>query len=173
MCFAASRVYVYDGLADRFIAAYKKVTTEKASTAGDPEDPMTLLGPVVDNAQSARVMGFIEWGQQHNAGEVLTGGARICDKGFYVRPTVFRDVSHNSQLLTEEIFGPVVIVNTFKVEEEIMRLANDTEFGLMAGMFTQDINRAARVVSNLEAGLVGVDCVSLIFQNATTPFGGT
>jgi aldehyde dehydrogenase (NAD+) len=172
VCFAASRVYVQEGIAERFIAAYQKAMTAKAATAGDPTDLRTLMGPLVDKAQFERVMGFIERGRaDKGAGQCIAGGARIGEDGFFVQPTLFRDVPHTSELLQEEIFGPVAVVNTFKTEAEILALANDSEFGLMAGVFTQDINKALRVASDLDAGMVGVNCVSLMFQNA--PFGGS
>ena len=92
-------------------------------------------------------------------------------KGYYIEPTIFKNVSHDAEILREEIFGPVAIVNTFKTESEVIELSNNTEHGLMAGVFTQDINRALRVASAFDSGMVGINCVSHMFLN--TPFGGT
>jgi aldehyde dehydrogenase (NAD+) len=92
-------------------------------------------------------------------------------KGFFIEPTVFTDVDPTSEIHCEEIFGPVSVVRSFKTEEEIMRLSNNTEFGLMAGVFTQDINKAMRVASEFESGMVGINCISLMFS--VSPFGGS
>ena len=170
VCFAASRVYVQEGIAAKFIEGYKKTIAAKATTAGDPSDESTILGPLVDKSQFDRVAGFIERGQK-GPGELLVGGNRIGNEGYYLQPTVFTNVGETSEIITEEIFGPVAVVNTFKDEAEIVARSNDTQFGLMAGVFTQDINKALRVAADLDAGMVGVNCVSLMFQNA--PFGGT
>ena len=94
---------------------------------------------------------------------------RIVIQGFYIEPTVFTDVDPKSEIHCEEIFGPVAVVRTFKTEEEIMQLSNNTNFGLMAGVFTQDINKALRVASDFDSGMVGINCVSLMFMNVRIP----
>ncbi|CAI6334836.1 unnamed protein product [Periconia digitata] len=170
VCFAASRVYVQEGIYDKFIEKYKEAMKTKAKEVGDPNEKGVNIGPLVDEAQFNRVRGFIERGQQ-GQGKLLVGGQRIGDKGFYLEPTVFTDVDINSEIHCQEIFGPVAVVKSFKTEEEIMKLSNDTNFGLMAGVFTQDINKALRVASDFDSGMVGVNCVSLMFMQ--TPFGGS
>ncbi|EON67355.1 hypothetical protein W97_06608 [Coniosporium apollinis CBS 100218] len=170
VCFAASRVYVQEGIYDKFIEGYKKAMQDKAKVIGDPDDEGTVLGPLVDEAQFKRVSGFIERGQK-GQGKLLTGGSRVGDKGFYIEPTVFTDVDINSEIHNQEIFGPVSVVRSFKTEEEIIALSNSTSFGLMAGVFTQDINKALRVASDFDSGMVGVNCVSLMMM--TAPFGGS
>ncbi|KAL4888905.1 aldehyde dehydrogenase [Aspergillus ambiguus] len=169
VCFAASRVYVQEGIRDQFVAKYKAALEERAKTIGDPDDRSTIMGPLVDNSQFKRVMGFIERGAAQ--GTLLTGGNRVGDKGCFVAPTVFTDVDLNAEISQNEIFGPVSIVNTFKTEEEVLKKANATEYGLMAGVFTQDINRALRIASEFDSGMVGVNCVSLNMLNV--PFGGS
>lgn len=169
VCFAASRVYVQEGILDRFTEKYKAALEERAKAINDPDEDATLIGPLVDEAQFQRVKGFIDRGAQQ--GTLLTGGKRVGRKGFFIQPTVFTGVEASAELSREEIFGPVSILNSFKTEEEVIKKANDTEYGLMAGVFTQDINRAMRVASSFESGMVGINCVSLTFLN--TPFGGT
>jgi aldehyde dehydrogenase (NAD+) len=137
VCFAASRVYVQEGIYDRFIEKYKTAFAERTKAVGDPDEESTVLGPLVDKAQFERVTGFIERASGQQAGTLLHGGARIGDKGFFIEPTIFTDVNIDSEIHTQEIFGPVAVVRTFKTEDEIMKLSNDTEFGLMAGVFTQ------------------------------------
>lgn len=92
-------------------------------------------------------------------------------QGFYIEPTVFTDVDPSSEIHREEIFGPVSVIRRFSTEEEVIKLSNDTEYGLTSGVFTQDINRALRIASDFDSGMVGVNCISLFF--AATPFGGS
>lgn len=171
VCFAASRVYVQEGIFDKFAERYKQALEERAKTIGDPDEPNTVMGPLVDEAQFKRVSGFIERGVSGQQGTILTGGKRVGEQGFYIEPTVFQNVNSDAELYQQEIFGPVSILNSFKTEEEVLKKANATEYGLMAGVFTQDINKALRVASEFESGMVGVNCVSLTFLNA--PFGGS
>ena len=102
---------------------------------------------------------------------MLTGGKRVGDKGFYVEPTVFEGVTSNKEIYNQEIFGPFAVLNKSETEEEVLKKANSTEYGLMAGFFTQDINKALRVASDFDSGMVGINCVSLTFLN--TAFGGS
>lgn len=171
VCFAASRVYVQEGIFDKFAEKYKAALEERAKTIGDPEVTSTVMGPLVDQAQFDKVSGFIERGVSGSQGTVLTGGKRVGETGFFIEPTVFQNVSSDAELYTQEIFGPVSILNSFQTEEEVLKKANATEYGLMAGVFTQDINKALRVASDFDSGMVGVNCVSLTFLNA--PFGGS
>ena len=107
-------------------------------------------------------------GKRHNEiKELLT----LSTQGYYVQPTVFTNVAQDAEICKQEIFGPVAVLNSFKTEEEIIEKANDTNFGLMAGVFTQDINRAMRISSEIDSGMVGINCVSLCFL--TAPFGGS
>jgi aldehyde dehydrogenase (NAD+)/retinal dehydrogenase len=92
-------------------------------------------------------------------------------QGYYIEPTIFTDTRGDAMIYKDEIFGPVVVINKFETEEEILARANDSKYGLMAGVFTQDINRALRVSSAFDSGVVGVNCISTI--STTCPFGGT
>ena len=169
VCFAATRLYVQEGIFEKFTQKYKEALEERAKTIGDPDVEGTVMGPLVDKAQFDRVNGFIERGASQ--GKLLTGGHKQEGKGFFVEPTVFTNVTANAEIYTEEIFGPVSVLNSFKTEEEVLKKANDVEYGLMAGVFTQDINKALRVASDFDSGMVGINCVSLTFLNA--PFGGS
>ncbi|KAH8906176.1 aldehyde dehydrogenase [Coniochaeta sp. PMI_546] len=169
VCFAASRVYVQEGIYERFVERYKAALLEKAAAVGDPEAEGTVMGPLVDKLQFERVNGFIERGSSQ--GRLLVGGLKDVPKGFYVQPTVFEGVAEDAEICKNEIFGPVAVLNKFKTEEEIIKKSNDTEFGLMAGVFTQDINKAMRVAAEFDAGMVGINCVSMCFLQA--PFGGS
>lgn len=169
VCFAASRVYVQQGVFDEFTKRYKAALEDRATRISDPEEASTLMGPLVDKSQFQRVSGFVERGTQ--AHSLLTGGQRVGNQGFFIQPTVFTGVEPSSELYKEEIFGPVSILNSFNSEDEVLKKANATEYGLMAGVFTQDINKAMRVSSEFESGMVGINCISINFLNV--PFGGS
>ncbi|KAK4619481.1 Aldehyde dehydrogenase [Fulvia fulva] len=171
VCFAASRVYVQEGIYDKFIEKYKEAFEERTKALGDPDSESTLMGPLVDEAQFKRVTGFIERGKSYEAGTLLTGGARVGDKGYFIEPTIFTNVKPDAEIHTDEIFGPVSVVRTFKTDEEVLKISNDSEYGLMAGVFTQDINKAMRVASAFDSGMVGINCISLMMTQA--PFGGS
>lgn len=164
VCMAATRVYVQDSVAEEFIKRYMEKMTEAASFLGDPQDTSTKMGPLVDQGQFEKVMAILEKGSSE--AELVVGGKRHGSSGCYVQPTVFLNPRADASIYKEEIFGPVSIVKTFKTEDEVVSLANDTEYGLVAGLFTKDVTRALRVAHRLEAGVIGVNCVSLV---RTTP----
>jgi acyl-CoA reductase-like NAD-dependent aldehyde dehydrogenase len=168
LCVAASRVYVQKSIANQFIEEYKKKIQAAADDLGDPQDPAVKLGPMVDQGQLERVKVMVERGKSE--AELVVGGKQHGDKGCYMEPTVFLNPKDDAEIYRNEVFGPVSVVKTFETEEEVLKLANDTEFGLMSGVFTRDITRALRVSSLLESGVVGVNCVSL--QSLQAPFGG-
>ncbi|KAI9004509.1 putative Iad1-indole-3-acetaldehyde dehydrogenase [Hyaloraphidium curvatum] len=166
VCCASSRVYVHEGIKDKFLEKY--TAAAQAIKVGDQFDPATNQGPQVDEIQFNSIMKYIETGKSE--GKLVTGGKRHGDKGFFIEPTIFTDVPDSAKIMREEIFGPVVAVNTFKDEAEIIKRANDTTYGLAAAVFTKDLNRAIRVSNALQAGTVWVNCYNII-QNST-PFGG-
>ncbi|EXK85100.1 hypothetical protein FOQG_10763 [Fusarium oxysporum f. sp. raphani 54005] len=174
ICFAATRVFVQSRIYDKFVAAYVERLKEKKEVLGDPEAPGTEIGPVVDKAQYDRIMGIISSAKENNDGKVLTGGQQVGEKasdGYFIEPTVFAETDKTSFIYKEEIFGPVAVINKFDTEEEILELANDSKYGLMAGVFTQDISRALRLSSLIDSGVVGINCISTI--SFSCPFGGT
>ncbi|EXM12994.1 hypothetical protein FOTG_18534 [Fusarium oxysporum f. sp. vasinfectum 25433] len=152
-----------------FILKPSEKTPLAASTMGDPDVPGTLVGPVVDVLQFERIKGFLETGRKE--GKVLTGGEAAQGPGYFIKPTIFEGVHKDAEIVRKEIFGPVAVLNKFSTEEEIIDLANDSNYGLMAGIFTQDVNRAMRLASLIDSGNVGINCISMVFINA--PFGGT
>ncbi|KXH34542.1 aldehyde dehydrogenase [Colletotrichum simmondsii] len=168
VCVAASRVYVQDTVADGFINAYVEKMKAATSEMGDPLDPSVSMGPLADSLAFEKVKAMIARGREE--AELVVGGAQVGEDGFFMQPTVFLNPKPDAQVLKEEVFGPVAVVQTFKTEEEVIKLANDTEYGLMAGVFTKDINRALRVSSRVESGVVGINCISVM--NLQVPFGG-
>lgn len=129
ICFAASRVLVQEGIAPKFIEAVKEAFDNAAKKMGDPSLADTAFGPLADKKQFERVMGFLRDGKAEGV-QVLTGGDRKGDKGAFVQPTVLLNPDVKSKVYTDEIFGPVISVRTFKSEEEAIELANDTTYGL-------------------------------------------
>lgn len=168
LCVAASRVYVQKGIADQFIRQYVEMMREAADGLGDPQDPNIKFGPMVDESQLLRVQQIVDRGRSD--AELLAGGRRHGDTGCFMEPTVFLNPKPDAEIYKQEIFGPVSVIKTFETEEEVLAMANDTDFGLMSGVFTRDITRALRVSAALESGVVGVNCVSL--QSIQAPFGG-
>ncbi|KAH7127521.1 aldehyde dehydrogenase [Dactylonectria macrodidyma] len=163
-CMANSRIYVQSSISDRFIEKFK--TSFSQIQAGDPTDTETLYGPVADTVQFETVLKYLDAGRK--SGEVAAGGGKLPGqdgKGLFLEPTIFIRTKEDAQVMKEEIFGPVVNINTFSSEREVLDKANDSEFGLYASVFTANINRAMRFAKALDAGTVAINCTS-----PTTPF---
>ena len=130
VCAASSRTYVQEGIAEQFTEALKARFEGLVGAMGDPSNESTFLGPLADRAQFERVMNFLEIGKQDS--KILTGGGRHGDKGNFIEPTVFVEPAASSKIYTDEIFGPVLVLKTFKTEEEAVKMANKTNYGLAA-----------------------------------------
>jgi aldehyde dehydrogenase (NAD+) len=139
-CFAHSRIYVHSSIAKEFVAEFQEASLKFPT--GDPFGGGVMNGPLVDKIQFDKVMNYIDEGNSV-AGRTLAGGGRLGDKGYYVKPTAYLDVDENSRIVKEEIFGPVVIINTFTDEEDAIAKANPTEYGLSAAVYTKDLYRYA------------------------------
>jgi aldehyde dehydrogenase (NAD+) len=168
VCMANSRVYVQDTVADKFIDLFKEQWKDVGM--GDPLDKNSRHGPQADGAQQKTVLRYLEMGKQ--SGDLVLGGGAPSDReGYYIQPTIFTNTPEDATVMKEEIFGPVVNINVFKTEEEVLAKANNTEFGLYAAVFTKDISRALRFAKGLESGTVGVNCTSPSL-GPDMPFGG-
>ena len=168
VCSNGTRVFVQKGIKEKFL----KRLAERLDGAviGDPLDPATSFGPMVSEGQMNIVLNYIAKGKEEGA-RLVYGGDRIKGEGFFLKPTVFADVTDDMTIAREEIFGPVMSVLDFETEDEVMARANDTEFGLAAGVFTNDLTRAHRVVAGFEAGT----CYINTYNDAPVeaPFGGS
>jgi aldehyde dehydrogenase (NAD+) len=168
VCVAASRVFVHASIADKFIEELKTAFQGAQQIMGDPSEPTTMLGPLADKKQMERVLGFIEAGKTE--AKLLVGGEKAQEKGAFVQPTVFLNPGKDSKIYKEEIFGPVLSVLTFETEEEAIKLANDTSYGLSACVYTGSTSRALRVASKIKAGTIAIN--SSFKPDDSTPFGG-
>lgn len=171
VCSNGTRVFVHASIRERFLARLK----ERAENIiiGDPQDEATQMGPLVSKAQQEKVLSYIEKGRAEGA-RLITGGGipnSVSAEGYYLQPTVFADVKDEMAISREEIFGPVMCVLDFAHEDEVISRANDTEFGLAAGVFTSDLSRAHRVVDQLEAGTLWINTYNLC--PVEIPFGGS
>lgn len=170
ICTATSRILVQEDIYDSFVEQFVE-TVKKVSKVGNQWDKETYQGPQVSRVQYEKVLDYINIGKGEarlaHGGEALAVGD---GKGFFIKPTVFRDVRPTTRIWKEEIFGPVVVIASFKTEEEAIELANDSLFGLGASIFTTDLVRAHRVAGEVESGTVWInssqDCDPLV------PFGG-
>jgi phenylacetaldehyde dehydrogenase len=166
-CCAGSRLMVeravFDEVVNGVAAHAKKIKL------GPGLDPDTEMGPLVSEEQLARVTNYMHQGKQDGACYV-TGGTRAGNRGYFVQPTVVKDVKPNMSIVREEIFGPVVVAEPFTKPEELIPRANQTEYGLAAGVWTRDISKAHRIAAGLRAGTVWINCYNIF--DAALPFGG-
>ncbi|QUT08320.1 aldehyde dehydrogenase family protein [Sphingobium phenoxybenzoativorans] len=167
VCFAGSRLYVQRGVYDKVVAGVADFA--RSLKIGSGFDPANMLGPLISRKQRDRVTGFIGSGREQG-GEVVTGGNAVGDSGFFVEPTIFANVHRNMDIMREEIFGPVLVATPFDGMDEVVSAANDTRYGLGAGIFSRDVNKVHLIARRLEAGNVWVNCYGVV--HPSLPFGG-
>ncbi|KAL9944807.1 hypothetical protein D7B24_008296 [Verticillium nonalfalfae] len=170
ICTATSRILVQEGIYSKFLAAFRE-QVKTVSRVGDPFDEETFQGPQVTRAQYDRVLEYAGIGTSEGATLEMGGEpAKDVGSGFFVQPTVFTGVTPQMRIFQEEVFGPFVVISTFKTEEEALKLANDTQYGLGSAVFTRDLTRAHRVARRIEAGMVWIN--SSNDSDWRVPFGG-
>jgi betaine-aldehyde dehydrogenase len=167
VCSNGTRVFVHRSVQERFIA--RLVARTRAMVIGDPLDPATQVGALISEAHMEKVLGYIAKGVSEGA-RLVCGGQRVARPGFFVSPAIFDGCDDGHTIVREEIFGPVMTVLTFDTEEEVIARANDTEFGLSAGIFTKDLARGHRVIAQLEAGTCWINTYNI--TPIELPFGG-
>lgn len=171
ICTATSRILVQEGIYDKFVEAFK-AQIKAASIVGDPFKEDTFQGPQVTKTQYDRILSFVDSGKSEGA-TLVAGGEPFKDaggKGFFISPTVFTNVKDNMKIYREEVFGPFVVIASFKTEEEAIDKANDTTYGLGSALFTKDVVKAHRVARRIEAGMVWIN--SSQDSDFRIPFGG-
>jgi phenylacetaldehyde dehydrogenase len=166
-CNAGSRLYIEQEIFDQVVEGV--AAEAKKIKLGSGFDPTASMGPLVSDAQLNRVCGYLESGFSQGARAVV-GGKRAGDKGYFVEPTVLVDAKQDMKIVQEEIFGPVVVALPFGDPSEILPVANDTTYGLAAGIWTNDISKAHRLAARLRAGTVWINSYSVF--DAALPFGG-
>ena len=168
VCLAGTRLLVERSMHDEFLDRF--IEAAGAIVQGDPRDEATDIGPQITQEHFERVDGFVQRAKAEGAKAILGGGPNEDLGGLYYRPTLFVDVPPGAEVLRKEVFGPVLTLQTFEDEEEAIALANETEYGLAAILYTGDRERADRVASRLVAGTVWVNC--FFVRDLRAPFGG-
>ncbi|MFD9663917.1 aldehyde dehydrogenase family protein [Rhodococcus sp. NPDC059968] len=166
-CEAGSRLYVQSTVYDRVVEGVAEIAS--ALKVGDSLDPDTQMGPVVSEKQLDTVLGYLDSGRAEGA-TAVTGGRRKGDVGYFVEPTVLADTTPNMRVVKEEIFGPVVTAIPFDDIDDIVRTANDTDYGLAAGIWTSDVSKAHNVAAGIKAGTVWINSYHVL--DPALPFGG-
>jgi len=168
-CSCGSRLIVYESLKD--VLLEKLIELCGSWPVGNPLDPETRVGSMIEKNHMEKVLGYIKAGSSEGA-QLVLGGKRVFEEtgGYFVEPTIFDKVNNEMTIAQEEIFGPVLSVISFTTEEEAIEIANDTNYGLAASVYTKDLNTAHRISRALKAGTVSVNCFSE--GDMTTPFGG-
>lgn len=167
VCSAGSRIYIQSGIYDKILPIFKQ-EVEKLKV-GDPFGEGVFQGAQTYGGQFQTVLDYIETGKKEGA-TLFSGGERIGNKGYFVKPTIFTDVKEDYKIVKEEIFGPVVTVSKFDTVQEVVKLANSTNYGLASGIHTTDVNKALGVSKLIKAGTVWINTYNDFHQ--TTPFGG-
>ena len=166
-CVAGSRLYVQRGRFNEVVNGVAEIA--KSIKMGPGMEPGTQMGPLVSEEQFRRVTGFLDSGREDGA-TTLAGGGRFGDRGYFVEPTVLTNTRPEMQVVREEIFGPVLVASPFTDLDEIAAVANDSEYGLGAGIWTRDISKAHALAKKLRAGTVWINCYNVF--DAALPFGG-
>lgn len=172
ICLCGSRIFIERPIYEKFKAAF--VAKVEKSKVSYPSDPEAKLGAVVSKPHMEKVLSYIELAKEEG-GTVLTGGHQVklegeYSEGFYIRPTIIEGLAYNCRTNQEEIFGPVVTITPFDTEEEVLMMANSTEYGLASTVWTENLRKAHRVANKIDAGIVWVN--SWLVRDLRTPFGG-
>ena len=167
ICLCGSRIFVDRRIHDEFVERFASAT--KALRIGDPMEEQTDVGALISAAHLEKVAGYIALAKEEG-GTIVAGGNRVDRRGFYVEPTVITGLGCDCRVLQEEIFGPVVTITPFDGDEEAVRFANSTRYGLSATVWTRDLQRAHRVAAQLHAGTVWINC--WLLRDLRVPFGG-
>ena len=167
VCCAGSRLYVEESIKNKFLNKFKAKADE--IVVGDPLDPKTQMGAQVSLEQFHNILSYIDEAKEEGA-LLITGGTTVKEKGYFIKPTIFDCDDEDCTIAKEEVFGPVVAVFSFKDEKDLINRANDTLYGLSAGIWTRDIGKAHRLAKEIKAGTIWINCYNQF--DAASPFGG-
>jgi aldehyde dehydrogenase (NAD+) len=166
-CCAGTRLLVQDTIYEEFVQKCAEVAMKRK--VGNPFVKQTQQGPVIDERQFKRILEYIDIGKKEGA-RLVCGGNRIGNKGYFIEPTIFADVTDEMRISKEEIFGPVLVIEKFSTIEEAIEKSNNTIYGLAAAVFTRDVKKYMKVTKALQAGTVWVNCYNVL--DSALPFGG-
>jgi phenylacetaldehyde dehydrogenase len=166
-CVAGSRLFVQENRFEEVIEGVAEIA--KSIKLGPGMQPDTQMGPLVSDEQLRRVTSYLDSGREQGA-TAITGGARYGDQGYFVEPAVLTNTSPDMKVVRKEIFGPVVVAAPFQSIDDIAAAANDSDYGLGAGIWTQDISKAHALAKKIRAGTVWINCYNVF--DASLPFGG-
>ncbi|CEP23521.1 ALD5 [Cyberlindnera jadinii] len=167
VCCAGSRVYVQDGVYEKVLDEFKNAAN--SLKVGEPFAEGTFQGAQTSQMQLDKILSYVKTGLDEGA-TLIAGGERLGDKGYFIKPTIFADVKEDHRIVKEEIFGPVVTISKFSTVDEVVKMANDSNYGLAAGIHTTDINKAIDVANRVKAGTVWINTYNDFHQQV--PFGG-
>lgn len=167
ICLCGSRIYVQKSIYEKFKTDLTKAASELR--IGDPTDSKTQQGAVVSKAHYEKILSYLEIAKKEG-GHILCGGEPLEGKGYFIKPTLIESLDINCQTNQDEIFGPVATITPFENEQEVIEMANGTKYGLSATVWTSDLNKAHRVASKIDAGIIWVNC--WLNRDLRTPFGG-
>ncbi|MCU1244850.1 MAG: 2-hydroxymuconic semialdehyde dehydrogenase, partial [Acidobacteria bacterium] len=167
ICLCGSRIFVERAIHDEFVERF--VAATKQLRVGDPGDASTDVGAVISEPHLRKVLGYVQLAQEEG-GTLVTGGRRLDRRGYFLEPAVISGLTCDCRTLQEEIFGPVVTITPFDGEEEAVRFANSTRYGLSASVWTRDLSRAHRVAAALDSGTIWINC--WLLRDLRVPFGG-
>lgn len=172
ICLCGSRIFIERPLYDKFKTAF--IDEAKKLTVGDPLDEKTKMGAIVSKVHYEKIIGYIQLAQEEG-GQILLGGKSINpggknSNGYFIEPTIIEGLAYDCRTNQEEIFGPVVTIMSFDTEEEVLKYANSTNYGLAATVWTTNLNRAHKIAAGIESGIIWVNC--WLLRDLRTPFGG-
>ena len=172
ICLCGSRIFIERPLYDKFKTAF--IEEAKKLTVGDPLDEKTKMGAIVSKVHYEKIIGYIQLAQEEG-GQILLGGKSINpggknSNGYFIEPTIIEGLAYDCRTNQEEIFGPVVTIMPFDTEEEVLKYANSTNYGLAATVWTTNLNRAHKIAAGIESGIIWVNC--WLLRDLRTPFGG-
>lgn len=167
VCCAGSRIYIQEGIYDTVLAKFKEAA--ESIKVGNPFDEDTFQGAQTSEMQLEKILNYIRIGKEEGA-TLVAGGERVGSKGYFIKPTIFADVTEDMTIVKDEIFGPIVTVSKFSTVDEAVELANNSIYGLAGGIHTSDINKAMDVANRIESGIIWINTYNDFHQNV--PFGG-
>ncbi|KAH3902739.1 probable Aldehyde dehydrogenase 5, mitochondrial [Saccharomycodes ludwigii] len=167
VCCAGSRVYVQDTVYDEVLQKFKEYT--ESLTVGNPFEEGIFQGAQTSQMQMDKINEYVKIGTEEGA-RIVTGGERVGHKGYFFRPTVFADVHEDMRVVKDEIFGPIVTVSKFSTVDEVVSMANNSVYGLAAGIHTEDVNKAIDVSNRIKSGIIWINGYNMFHQSV--PFGG-